>query len=262
MTSTTTASATTYDPSLPPLDVTVGRMRRLRGVLPRLRDRGPPTAPPPVDTPSHRQRVGGLWEELGRLQLELLVHQGLEPSHYLLDIGCGSLRGGVRFIQYLDPGRYYGIDIDEGLLNAGETELRAAGLLDKLHTLRQTTTFDLDFGRPFDFALAQSVFTHLPMNSIQRCVMNVERVLAPSGAFFATFFPVPPGTECTADIVHPCREGLKPVTTYLDQDPYHYEFTAFEWLCSRTSLAVENLGEWGHPRGQHLLAFRHKTAQR
>jgi hypothetical protein len=53
----------------------------------------------------HRGFIGGLWDELGRLQVDFPVSEGLEPAHVLLDIGCGSLRGGVHLIPYLEPGR-------------------------------------------------------------------------------------------------------------------------------------------------------------
>jgi hypothetical protein len=58
----------------------------------------------------HRKAVGGLWDEIGRLQFDYFVSQGLVPHHRLLDLGCGSLRGGVHFIAYLDPDRYSGVD--------------------------------------------------------------------------------------------------------------------------------------------------------
>ena len=38
--------------------------------------------------------IGGLWDEMGKHQFEFLQSKGLEPQHKLLDIGCGSLRGG------------------------------------------------------------------------------------------------------------------------------------------------------------------------
>src|SRR5215472_262077 len=77
----------------------------------------------------HRECVGGLWEEVGQLQLDFLVAQGLMPHHRLLDIGCGSLRGGVKLIRYLCAGHYAGIDLHESLLNAGyEIELAREGL--------------------------------------------------------------------------------------------------------------------------------------
>ena len=67
----------------------------------------------------HRLGVGGMWEEIGKLQYELVVREGLLPRHKLLDVGCGSLRGGVHFIRYLDSGNYYGMDKNEKLLSAG-----------------------------------------------------------------------------------------------------------------------------------------------
>src|SRR3954468_23923578 len=66
----------------------------------------------------HRRHVGGAWEEIGRLQFDYLVSQGLRPHHRLLDVGCGAMRGGVHFAAYLDPGHYFGIDVNDRLLEA------------------------------------------------------------------------------------------------------------------------------------------------
>jgi len=68
---------------------------------------------------AHRAWVGGMWDELGQLQLDFMMQNGLQPSHNLLDVGCGSMRGGVRFVEYLDVGNYCGIDINESLISAG-----------------------------------------------------------------------------------------------------------------------------------------------
>lgn len=62
---------------------------------------------------SHRAFVGGdgdYWDKIGDLQFRFLVERGLAPSDTLIDVACGSLRGGVRFIRYLEPGHYLGID--------------------------------------------------------------------------------------------------------------------------------------------------------
>jgi hypothetical protein len=64
---------------------------------------------PQQQLPWHRRRVGGMWEEIGRLQFDFLLSKGLQSRHFLLDIGCGSLRGGIHFIGFLDAGRYDGI---------------------------------------------------------------------------------------------------------------------------------------------------------
>ena len=39
--------------------------------------------------------IGGLWDQMGQHQFDFLKKKGLKPQHKLLDIGCGSLRGGV-----------------------------------------------------------------------------------------------------------------------------------------------------------------------
>ena len=76
----------------------------------------------------HRQMVGGLWDEMGQLQFDFLVRQGLSPEHRLLDIACGCLRGGVHFVRYLQPGNYYGVDVNAPLLERGRYELASAGI--------------------------------------------------------------------------------------------------------------------------------------
>ena len=48
----------------------------------------------------HREVIGGMWEELGRLQKRFLIEQGLKPDHRFLDMGCGSLRAGVPLTDF------------------------------------------------------------------------------------------------------------------------------------------------------------------
>jgi SAM-dependent methyltransferase len=203
----------------------------------------------------YRNAVGGQWDEIGRLQFDFLVDQGLQPESYLLDVGCGSLRGGVHFIAYLKPGRYFGIDVDKALLKAGMAELRKHNLLSKNPTLVEMGDFNFrSLNQVFDFALAQSVFTHLPLNSIMRCIMNVEKVLVQRGRFYATFFENPDGKFNLEPIVHPCTDGLT-LSTFFARDPYHYASETFTWICEGTTLKVEYVGDWNHPRDQKMMVF-------
>jgi SAM-dependent methyltransferase len=206
-----------------------------------------------VDVPSHRTAVGGLWDEVGRLQFDYLVGCGLKPHHYLLDVGCGSLRGGVHFIRYLERGHYFGVDRDRELLEAGrELELGVKTFTQKHPTLVTMDNFDFQsLGRTFDFALAQSLFTHLPLNSILRCLTNMQRVLASDGRFYATFFENPADNQNLDPIVHEPGGTV----SHLDRDPYHYDFRAFRWLCESTTLDVTYIGAWDHPRNQKLVVF-------
>lgn len=203
----------------------------------------------------HREAVGGRWDEMGQLQLDYLVQQGLTPQSRMLDVGCGSLRGGVHFIKYLETGRYFGIDASPEILGAGREELKKHNLADKKPTLELMD----DFGFPrlnqtFDYALAQSVFTHLPLNNIMLCVMNMEKVLAPGGKFYATFFENPKGKFNLGTLPRPWGDGST-FPTYFDRDPFHYDFETFEWICEGTKLKVNYIGDWNHPREQHMMVF-------
>lgn len=199
----------------------------------------------------HRKIVGGLWEELGRKQLDFLLEHGLEPEHRLLDVGCGSLRGGVHFIEYLDGGNYYGVDADPRILRGAEKELDRYDLRDQRPTLRLSDDFDVDFGVSFDVAFAQSLFTHLPVNQIELCLRKVDAVLEYGGRFFATFFLNPHGRAHLEPIVQ-TEGGL---TTYPARNPFHYTPEAFEWAIEGTELELEVIGLWDHPRNQQMLRF-------
>jgi SAM-dependent methyltransferase len=204
-----------------------------------------------VDLDEQRRRVGGFWQRMGVQQFEFLTAQGLQPHHRLLDIGCGSLRGGIHFVRYLDAGHYAGIDRSQRRLKAARLELENAGLTDKAVQLEPTREFDFDFGMHFDFALAQSVFTHLPLNTIQLCLNQVQRHMIPGGQLFATYFPNPHGRGR----VEPVMTEVRPRPTYPYKDPFCYDLDTFAWLCEPTSFDVENIGAWDHPRGQHMLRF-------
>ncbi len=200
--------------------------------------------------------VGEMWEEIGRLQFEYLVKNGLLPRHTFLDIGCGSLRGGIKFINYLENGNYYGIEKESLLLKAAiEVEIPRYGLLEKKISLENRDDFDFSvFNTQFDFALAQSVFTHLTWNKILKCLVNLSKVLKTDGVCFATFFEDKDGSYKVKPMIHTYPGGKG--TSYPDEDPYHYEFDFFVELAKRTSLKVEYIGEWNHPRGQMMMVFK------
>ena len=208
-----------------------------------------------VKAGQHRQVIGGLWDELGKLQLEFMVARGLEPAHRMLDIGCGSLRGGVHFVRYLDAGNYFGLDSNQSLLDAGyDIELRQAGLQDRLP--RRNLSCNADFVLPMedgflDFAIAQSVFTHLTFNSIRRCLETVAPKFRAGGVLYATFFELPAGVPSTAEY----PQGNGGVVTCGHQDPYHYRTGDLVQAAAGGAWRAEYVGDWGHPRAQMMMAF-------
>ena len=199
----------------------------------------------------HRGFIGGLWGKLGLQQLEFLKEHGLVPNHKLLDIGCGCLRGGLHFMRYLDVGNYYGIDVNRSLIEAGVMEVNKEELDDKLPTLLVDNNFHLDkFGEKFDYMVSVSLFTHLPMNIIIRCLSMARRELKPKGIYYATFFEAPHS-------VHLDKITQEPggIVTKYDVDPFHYSFEELSWMGSISGLDTKLIGGWNHPRNQKMAAF-------
>ncbi len=208
--------------------------------------------PAEIEAGEHRSFVGGLWEEMGALQFDFLRAQGLQPGQRLVDVGCGALRGGVHFIRYLETGHYYGIDINASLIEAGAREIAQLQLDSKEPHLLVNERFELSrFATRFDCAIATSVFTHLPLNHILRCMVEVRRVLNPGARFFATFFEAP--TSAHLDAL-PHQPGG--VVTYLDTDPYHYSTDEIRWVAGNAGLAALRIGDWNHPRDQRMWSFQ------
>jgi SAM-dependent methyltransferase len=203
----------------------------------------------------HREIVGGLWDLLGQLQLHFMIGEGLKPHHRLLDIGCGSLRGGVHFIRYLNEGNYVGIDSNSSLLDAGyNVELLGCGLQERMPRKNLICTSDFDPLVPdgtFDFALAQSVFTHITLNTIRICFERTASKIKVNGRLYVTFFEIP-ANVLTGEAFRHDPGGL---VTYGSQDPYHYRFQDLKYAASEQLWTPHYIGDWDHPRGQRIASF-------
>jgi SAM-dependent methyltransferase len=136
--------------------------------------------------------IGGSWEEMGKIQFDFLVKKGLKPHHTMLDIGCGTLRGGRHFIKYLDANKYSGFDISSKTIEYGKELVQKEGLSDKKPQLAVSEKKNLKFeelqGKTFDYILAQSVLTHLPPEPIEECFENIGKVMSENGTFYFTYF--------------------------------------------------------------------------
>ncbi|WP_070197774.1 class I SAM-dependent DNA methyltransferase [Streptomyces oceani] len=137
-----------------------------------------------VGTPTEQR-----WNALGKMQFDYLTGHGLSPDDRMLEIGCGNLRAGHRFIDYLESGHYHGVDISPDILLAAQQTLADQGLQHKLPYL--TIVGDLRLTHlpddAFDVVHAHSVFSHSPLTVIDECFRHVGRVLAPGGFFDFTY---------------------------------------------------------------------------
>lgn len=137
----------------------------------------------------HRHGLVGrpdLWRMKRAFQIDFLRRQGLQPGHHLLDIGCGSLRGGAALIAYLEPGCYCGIDVRSSVLDEAKKELRREKLSAKRPELVLVDEMaDLDLRRRFDVLWAFSVLFHLADPILDACFAMAARHLQSDGVFFA-----------------------------------------------------------------------------
>lgn len=121
-----------------------------------------------------------------QFQIAFLKSRGLKPADKLLDLGCGTLRGGIPLIQYLDTGNYFGIEVRPGVLVEAKKELRENNLDYKIPTLleqKDASSYLTDI--KFDFIWAFSVLIHMSDDILRNTMEFVSRHLADKGTFFA-----------------------------------------------------------------------------
>ena len=115
--------------------------------------------------------------------------EGLRSNHKFLDIACGSLRFGQYLIPFLDERHYFGLDAEPSLVRSG----LAQELLFDIAKLKRPTfshgyDFDFPFVKHFDFAIAQSLFSHLTPADILLCLERLQTVASAKSVLFFTFF--------------------------------------------------------------------------
>jgi SAM-dependent methyltransferase len=127
------------------------------------------------------------FERFGLWQLDALKQIGLKPHHNLLDIGCGAMRLGLYAVPYLTEGHYCGVDAFSGYIELGHDLAQQAELAPR-YQLELCDNFCFErFSRQFDFAIAQSVFTHLSITETRRCVAASKKVMRPGAMLLFTY---------------------------------------------------------------------------
>lgn len=131
------------------------------------------------------------YERAGRLQLEVLVHEGVNPTSKVLDVGCGSLRGSYWLMHFLDPGCFYGIEPHQDRVDLGLREVIEPALRDRAKpTFAYNEDFDLSvFGVEFDFVIARSVWTHASKQQIERMLDTFCQASTPRAVMLVSYLP-------------------------------------------------------------------------
>ena len=127
-----------------------------------------------------------LWRMKRDFQIEFLKKFGLQPNHKFLDLGCGTLRGGIPIIDYLNAGNYTGVDVRLEAIEEGRKELAEFDLGRKEPNLVHSESFPhtAELGR-YDLIWAYSLLIHLYDDQLGSMLDFVANHLAPRGRFMA-----------------------------------------------------------------------------
>jgi len=174
-----------------------------------------------------------LWNMKRDFQFQFLSKMGLERQHHLFEIGCGTLRGGIPLIQYLDKDHYFGVEIREIALNEGKKELKEFDLEGKNPTLLLSPDIsEISINCEFDYIWSFSVLFHMEDKVLNKTISFVSKHLSKDGIFYAN---VNIGNKKEGS-----WQGFPVVTR---------SFDFYQKICDKYGLSVSDIGsleEVGH----------------
>lgn len=177
-----------------------------------------------------------LWKMKRDFQIDFLRHVGLKPKHFLIDIGCGTLRGGIPIIHYLEDGHYFGIELRPHVLAEGEKELSELGLSSKRPTLILSDDIgSVKLSREFDYIWAFSVLIHMTDDIVDDCLGFAARHLRSDSYFYANV-----------------NVGVKPSGKWQSFPVLWRPLEFYEAIGRKHDLRVEDIGslkKFGHDLG-------------
>jgi SAM-dependent methyltransferase len=182
------------------------------------------------------------------VQLRFLKARGLAPQQRLLEIGCGPLTLGIPIIEYLDAGRYTGIDVRPVVVDVAHRLISEHRLGSRNPRILHSSTFGEEElrGERFDVIVAFSVLFHAHDDAVAGLMRQLPARLHPGGVFFAN-----------VNTVHEPSQWLE--FPFLKR-PLDF----YAQLAARSALEMEVLGlgsDLGLPASDaacsnHYLAFR------
>lgn len=163
---------------------------------------------------------------------------GYDGRQQVLDFGCGTAGVGYHFVNRLQPsGSYVGVDIFNGAL---------AGAKERLSTTNKPFTLKLVMGSEeitgignFDIVIAQSVFTHCPINLFEDFLYNLRNV-----------------THKDSKIV--CNFAIGLEESNISKIDFIYRRSTVEESISRMNYNFSEVSDWIHPVNDQRLETQPK----
>lgn len=127
-----------------------------------------------------------LWKKKRQFQIDYLLEQGLRPEHRVMDLGCGTLRGGIPIIDHVEAGNYYGIEVRSEVIAEAHREIRKSGLAHKAASLVIARNLGLlRLGVEFQYIWSFSVLIHMDDDEVAAAFDCVYANLGENGVFLA-----------------------------------------------------------------------------
>jgi hypothetical protein len=108
---------------------------------------------------------------------------GITPDDTCVDYGCGTLRVGVHAIKYLDPRRYWGMDISDFFLAQGLELIGGDLVRDKTPNLRvisPETVAEVAAAKP-KLLFSVNVLLHVHPDELREYLGNIVNIIGASG---------------------------------------------------------------------------------
>jgi len=199
---------------------------------------------PPVFRYKHylEELVGptGYWEPLQAYQFEFLKTVGLKPQHSLLDIGCGPLQGGIKFIDYLEPGKYTGIDLRQKAIVAAYKQVIRYNLSGKNPRLIMSDSFGRDELNDgcFDYIWISQLLYHLSPERIEALFLQISSQMGDTSVFYG-------------DIIDYDMPQLASGTSWQEFNFYQHQPEDLQAMAKQSGLAIDivgQTGDFGYPK--------------
>lgn len=160
--------------------------------------------------------IGGEFDAIGIIEREILVHYGLAPGGFVIDVGCGSGRLSKPLAIYLQ-GPYLGIDV------VPELVAHAKALADRSDWRFEVATgLDIPAGNDTaDIVCFFSVFTHLLHEQSYVYLRDAKRVLKPGGRVVFSFLEFAIASHWTVFENTVANIGADHLNVFIGRDAIH-----------------------------------------
>ena len=107
----------------------------------------------------------------------------IKPDDYLLDFGCGVLRMGLPFVEYLDSRHYYGYDLCDNRITEAKQEV---AIYHAQHKLPVLTSDWSDIDRQFKYIWSHQVLIHISDELLPLTISRIKSALQYDGLALMT----------------------------------------------------------------------------